>query len=386
MGHFSDYLLKQLSFEDMGKARKDLLREISTLRGNRDILVYASDLTKNAPISIDYNDILPFQDQLQNLPATNKSIDIILETPGGFAEIVEDLIKLIRNKYENVSVIVPGFAKSAGTIFAMGCDEILMGPASALGPIDAQMQVANKIFSAEAFLEGLEKIKKEITTTGKLNPAYIPILQNISPGEIQRCQNAQEFSEKLVKDWLCKYKFKAWNIHKSSGKPVTPQDKLHRAKEIANLLCKQSHWLTHGRSIKIEDFREMRLIINDFSTNPELFNAITKYYTLLRMGFDSTSLYKIYETIDSQIYKFSVGPDQRINQPAGKAIVEFECNICKFKSKIQINIGKTQKLDPGHIAYPVDDDIFECPNCKSKHNLQPMRMDIESKSKNKIVK
>ena len=63
MGHFSNYLSKKLSFEDMEKERKILLKEISTLRGNRDIFVYASDLTKNAAISIDYNDILPFQDQ-----------------------------------------------------------------------------------------------------------------------------------------------------------------------------------------------------------------------------------------------------------------------------------------------------------------------------------
>jgi len=68
---------------------------------------------------------------------------------------------------------------------AMSVDEILMGPASALGPIDAQMSWQGKRFSADALLEGLEKIKEEVAGSGILNKAYIPILQGISPGEIQ---------------------------------------------------------------------------------------------------------------------------------------------------------------------------------------------------------
>jgi ClpP class serine protease len=71
---------------------------------------------------------LPFQDQISNLSGTK--IDIILETPGGSGEIVEDIVKLLRSKYESIGVIVPGVAKSAGTIFTMGGDEILMEPAS----------------------------------------------------------------------------------------------------------------------------------------------------------------------------------------------------------------------------------------------------------------
>jgi ClpP class serine protease len=84
----------------------------------------------------------------------------------------------------------------------MAGDEILMGKTSALGPIDAQMIYpgTGKRFSADALLEGLEKIKKEVLDTGKLNPAYIPILQNISPGEIQHCENAQAFSRTLVRE------------------------------------------------------------------------------------------------------------------------------------------------------------------------------------------
>jgi predicted RNA-binding Zn-ribbon protein involved in translation (DUF1610 family) len=386
MGFYSEYLDKHLNFDQITQERKKYLKRISEIRGERDILVYASDLTKaNASISIDYSDLLPFQDQLANLKGTN--IDIILETPGGFAEVVEDLVKLVRNKYEKVGIIIPGYAKSAGTIFAMAGDEILMGPMSALGPIDAQIIANNKRFSAEAFLEGLEKIKKEVIKEGKLNPAYIPILQNISPGEIQHCENAQNFSKKIVTDWLSEYKFKYWDQHSSTGKPVTDKEKRKRANEIAAILCRQSKWLTHGRSIKIDDFKKLRLKITDFSIQNELNEVILRYYTLLRMSFE-TNIYKIFETVESQIYRFAVAPGQR--PPNGKpneiAEINFECPKCKEKFLIQANLEENIPLKKDHIPYPIDNDVFKCPNCSTESNISNIRLQIEAQSGKKIVK
>jgi ClpP class serine protease len=103
---------------------------------------------------------LPINDQLSNLKGTK--LDLILETPGGSGETVEDIVRLLRSKYSDVSLIIPGWAKSAGAIMAMSGDEILMEPASAIGPIDAQMAWQGKVFSADALLEGVDKIKKEL--------------------------------------------------------------------------------------------------------------------------------------------------------------------------------------------------------------------------------
>ena len=113
MGVYSEYLEKQLSFDQLCQERKKQLAKISNLR-NRDIIVYASDISKACPNNIDHSDIVPFSDQLSNIKSEN--IDIILETPGGFAEVVEDLVKLIRGKFVKVGIIIPGTAKSAGTI------------------------------------------------------------------------------------------------------------------------------------------------------------------------------------------------------------------------------------------------------------------------------
>ena len=134
------------------------------------------------------------------------------------------------------------------------------------------------------------------------------MLQNISPGEIQHCENAQNLSKKLVYEWLAEFKFKYWNTHSTTGKPVTEADKLSRATEIAGALCKQSEWLTHGRSINIADLERLKLKITDYSKNADLNDAILRYYTLLRMTFE-TNIYKLIETVDSQIYRFVLGPN-----------------------------------------------------------------------------
>src|SRR5882762_10076051 len=139
MGIYTEYLDRFSSgnFDELAAERKNQLKRISALRG-RDVLVFAADINKSIPqISIDYSDLLPFTDQLSNL--TGKQLDLILETPGGSGEVAEDLVKAMRGRYQDLAVVVPGYAKSAGTIMAMAGDEILMGPHSGLGPIDAQI-------------------------------------------------------------------------------------------------------------------------------------------------------------------------------------------------------------------------------------------------------
>lgn len=384
MGIYTEYLEQNFDFNRLSLERKKQLEKISHLRGGREVLVYAADLTPNGnfPIAINFSDILPFQDQLSNL--NGNAIDIILETPGGQAEVVEDIVKMIRSKYDHVGIIVPGSAKSAGTIFAMAADEIFMSPSSSLGPIDAQILQNNKQFSAEGYLKGFEKIKQEVETTKKLNPAYLPMLQNISPGELQRYQNAQDFSQILVTQWLSKYKFKYWTTHSSSGEAVTDEQKEQRAKEIASTLCNHSEWLTHSRSLKIDDFKKMGLQINDYSTNTELNEAITRYYTLLRMTLESTNMYKLFETQKTQVYKFGGQNPQKNPLPNPNDVksinLNFTCQKCKNTAKIQANFIPNTPLEKGATAYPKGDNFY-CPKCHYLSNLSKFRLQVEAQFK-----
>jgi len=388
MGIYTEYLDRALNFQQLTAERKKQLQRISEKREGRDILVYAADLTEGkaaarAPISIIYSDLLPISDQLANLGG--KALDLILETPGGSGEIAEDIVRLIRGKYDDVAVIIPGWAKSAGTIMAMAADEILMEPMSSLGPIDAQLSWQGKVFSAGALLEGLEKIKSEVQQTGALNRAYIPILQGISPGEIQSAENAQNFAKVLVTDWLTRYKFKNWDRHSSNDNKVTPDERKQRAEEIATVMTDHGRWLTHGRSIKLDDLEKMRLKITDYSKNPELADTIRRYYTLLQMTFAS-NIYKVFETPKSQIYRYlqqNVPPPQT-QGVTDVALVESICQKCNTRHRVQANLGKKAPLQEGCIAFPTNNKL-PCNGCGAEIDLSEARRQIEAQSKKLVV-
>lgn len=383
MGAYSEYLDRQMDFKELTRERKGQLERIAALRGGRDVLVYAADLNKGgAPISMAYADILPIQDQLANLKGD--ALDLVLETPGGSGEVTEDVVRLLRSRYRHLAVIVPGWAKSAGTILAMAADEILMGPASALGPIDAQLSWQGKVFSADALLEGMEKIKEEVAATGVLNKAYIPILQGISPGELQSAENALNFAKVLVTRWLARYKFSTWTHHASTGAPVNDEEREARAQVIASELCDHRRWLVHGRSIKIDDLVQMRLLVTDLAAQAELHDAVQRYHTLLQMTF-ATNIYKLFETPASQVMRFLGPPPPAPEQPSGNtAMVEVRCQKCGNVSRVQANLGQSLPLQPGRLPFPPDNK-FRCPGCGVEADLGDLRRQIEAQSRKPVV-
>lgn len=395
MGIYSDYLDAGLgaNITKLAEERKKQLGRISTIRG-RDVLAYAVDVTKSkSPININYSDLLPLSDQLSNL--NGHAIDLILETPGGSGETAEDIVRLLRGKYQRVGIIVPGMAKSAGTLIAMAADEILMEPMSALGPIDAQITWQGKQFSAQALLEGMEKIKQEVVDSKTLNRAYVPILQNMSPGELQNAQNALDFASELVADWLDAYKFKEWKTHSSNGQAVTDAERKQRARDIAQALRDHNRWKTHGRSLKIDDLRQMRLQIVDYSLEPELADAVRRYYTLLQMTF-ATNIYKIFETPSSQIMRMEVlqtnafgssAPFQNTpGQNLASAEVQITCNKCGTPFVVQARMDPQSPLKAGALQLPPDGQV-KCPgpNCSQVHDLKQLRDQIQAQTGRKII-
>jgi ATP-dependent protease ClpP protease subunit len=378
MGYFSDYINAGLHPMALQAERSKQLAQISTLR-KRAVLVMAADIGKGrSPISIDAKDLTPLKDQLSSLDGD--AIDLILETPGGSGETAEDIVKLLRRKYKHVGVIVPGTAKSAGTIMAMAADEILMEPVSALGPIDAQILWQGKVFSAGALIEKVEKIKEEVRATKELNKAYIPILQSVSPGELQNAENALEFAKILVRDWLVQYKFKDWNTHRSSGAAVTADEKKQRAADVAASLCDHTKWKTHGRSIHIEDLRAMRLDITDYTEQAPLCEAIQRYYALLQLTFEGP-IYKIFETPTSRIVRMDAkagvaAAPINVNN-VGAVEVAVKCNKCGAQNLVAALFSKDAPVPADRIRWPSGDQL-QCPKCKFVQDISKARKQIET--------
>jgi len=66
-------------------------------------------------------------------------IDLILHTPGGLQMASLQIANAILHRKGKVTVIVPHYAMSGGTLIALAADEILMDEHAVLGPIDPQL-------------------------------------------------------------------------------------------------------------------------------------------------------------------------------------------------------------------------------------------------------
>lgn len=230
------------------------------------------------------NIFLKIVEELANSEPKHESIYIILTTPGGSANVVERFVNILRYHYKEVNFIIPDYAYSAGTIFCMSGDNILMDYYSVLGPIDPQVQ--NKEGKLVAALGYLDKINELLykAQNNTLSQAEFVILKEFDLAELRSYEQAKDLTIDLLQKWLVTYKFKNWNIHRTDPQkkndPVTIEEKKQRAKEIADALSDNKRWKSHGRPIDINALKNLRLEIDDYSSNIERRKLIRDYYDL----------------------------------------------------------------------------------------------------------
>lgn len=221
---------------------------------------------------------------------------VVLTTTGGSLTPVQKIVQIFRHFYSEVNFIVPDYAYSAGTILCMSGDEIYMNYFSNLGPIDPQVSTKDgKYVSALGYLdkinEMLDKAKKKTLTE-----AEFLILKDFDLAELRFYETARELATDLLTDWLTHYKFKNWNKH-SDGRPVTMDEKVARAKEIAKTLGDNSKWKSHGRPIPKEVLeKELHLKVCDFDEDKKLSKLIDDYYKLSKEYILKNKYGRFYQT------------------------------------------------------------------------------------------
>jgi ClpP class serine protease len=66
-------------------------------------------------------------------------IDLIIHTPGGLVLAAEQIARALSRHPAQVTVMIPHYAMSGGTLIALAADRILMAPSAVLGPVDPQI-------------------------------------------------------------------------------------------------------------------------------------------------------------------------------------------------------------------------------------------------------
>lgn len=153
-------VLKQQRLEIM---RVRLIRKIEISRKSRLItLIHRQELLSLLGIPLSkYINIEDSEAILRAIRLTpdDMPIDLILHTPGGLVLASEQIARALQKHPAKVTVFVPHYAMSGGTMISLAADEITMDDNAVLGPVDPQLGE----FPAVSILDVLrQKDKNEI--------------------------------------------------------------------------------------------------------------------------------------------------------------------------------------------------------------------------------
>ena len=144
-------------------SRVRALHDMEELRGSRAIALVHRQETMSFlgfPI-LRYINIEDSEQVLRAIKLTDRAvpIDLIIHTPGGLVLAARQIAHALKNHPAKVTVFVPHYAMSGGTLIALAADEIVLDPNAVLGPVDPQLgeYPAASILSAVA-----QKDKNEI--------------------------------------------------------------------------------------------------------------------------------------------------------------------------------------------------------------------------------
>ncbi len=124
-------------------ARRRSLRALEESRGSRAItLIHRQETLAllGFPLAR-YIDIKDSEQILRAIKLTDPDvpIDLILHTPGGLVLAAEQIAYALCRHKAKVTVFVPHYAMSGGTLIALAADEIVMDENAVLGPVDPQL-------------------------------------------------------------------------------------------------------------------------------------------------------------------------------------------------------------------------------------------------------
>jgi ClpP class serine protease len=133
-------VLRQRMLEAM-RTRK--IAQLEAKRGSRVILLVHRQETMRLlgfPL-VRYIDINDSEDILRAIQMTGDDVplDLVLHTPGGLVLAAMQIARAIHEHKSKVTVFVPHYAMSGGTLIAIAAGEIVMCKHSVLGPIDPQL-------------------------------------------------------------------------------------------------------------------------------------------------------------------------------------------------------------------------------------------------------
>lgn len=252
-----------LEEENQGHStRRGLLDTLSSQIGRPVVSFFTSF---RYPVMIQDDDADMLEGVLRSLDLSN-GLALCISSPGGDGLAAERIVNMCR-EYSGTDeywAIVPGKAKSAGTMICFGASKVLMGPTSELGPVDPQLQEGRQVFSVFNIIQSYRELfGKAVKEEGNLEP-YLQQLQHYDEREIAEMQSQLDLSQDIAARVL------------ATG--------MMKGKKEATILKKVKMFLTpeqtktHGRPIYRDEAAKCGLNVEAADPESETWGAIYDLY------------------------------------------------------------------------------------------------------------
>jgi ClpP class serine protease len=214
--------------------RLSAIRNFEQQRGSRVILLIHRQESISL-LGIPISRFINIEDSEQILRAIrltppNVPIDLILHTPGGLVLATEQIARALLRHQSKVTVFIPHYAMSGGTMLAMAADEIVMDENAVLGPVDPQLgNVAAASLLKVLEDKPIEKIDDQTLVTADVARKAI--------------QQVQKFVRSLLEDAIPEQKVAPENIDKIIDRLTTGQ-------------------VTHDYPVSVEEATDMGLPVS----------------------------------------------------------------------------------------------------------------------------
>lgn len=166
----------------------EFAKKIEELAGSleADILCYSGPIVRQG------------YEKLTDLVETSKkrtNAFLVLETYGGDADAGFRIARALRHHYKGFKIFVAGACKSAGTLIALGADELIISDRGELGPLDVQISKPDEMFE---FGSGLDLMQSLALMQEQAMQAFRSYLIDIKTGSGVTTKTSAEMAAKLA--------------------------------------------------------------------------------------------------------------------------------------------------------------------------------------------
>ena len=226
---FLTFLIPAVTQRLLSTRRYRAIRKLEQARNSRVItLIHRQESVSLLGIPLRrFIDVEDSEQVLRAIRLTPDSVplDLVVHTPGGLVLAAEQIARALHNHPAKVTVLVPHYAMSGGTLLALAADEIVMDDNAVLGPVDPQIgqwPAASIIKVAES--KPLERVDDETLILADLSRKAMAQVKEFVLQKLLDdfpADRANELADKLTSgQWTHDYPLTTDQL-KALGLPVT---------------------------------------------------------------------------------------------------------------------------------------------------------------------